>query len=210
MRLTPAQLLAGYARGVFPMADNADDPALYWYDPPHRGVLPIGGMHVSRSLLRDLRRGDWTAHLNLDFDATVQACAKRETTWINQPLADLYHQLHLAGYAHSLEVRYQSRFAGAVFGVSLGGAFFGESMVSGRTNGSKIALLWLTAHLKRCEYVLFDTQFLTPHLHSLGGREISRQEYQKQLDTALTLQRSTLSQPLLSKDQLVQEITHTS
>ncbi|MDN5569209.1 MAG: leucyl/phenylalanyl-tRNA--protein transferase, partial [Paracoccus sp. (in: a-proteobacteria)] len=140
--LTPSQLLTGYARGVFPMAESAEDDQLYWFDPPMRGVLPIGGIHASRSLRRDLRKGGWSAHLDGDFNRIVAICADRDTTWINAPLAALYAKLHHAGHAHAVEIRHNGVFAGAMFGVTLGAAFFGESMVSARTNGSKMALLW--------------------------------------------------------------------
>ena len=183
--LSAAQLLAGYARGVFPMAESADDARLYWFDPPMRGVLPVGGVHAARSLRRDLRRGGWSAHLDGDFDAIVAACADRETTWINGPLIDLYAQLHAMGHAHALEVRHQGRFAGGIFGVTLGGAFFGESMVSARPNGSRMALLWVSDHLRRCGFTLFDTQFLTPHLARMGGVELPRAEYRRHLGRAL-------------------------
>lgn len=208
--LTPAQLLQGYAQGVFPMADSADDPRLSWYDPPRRGIIPVGGLHASRSLRRDLRRGGWSAHLDGDFDAVVAACARREATWINEPLVRLYARLHRAGHAHALTIRRDGAFAGGIFGVTLGAAFFGESMVSARTNGSKMALLWLSSHLARCGFVLFDTQFLTPHLARMGGREISREEYHHRLSRALRRPADLLSQPLPPADQLWQEITQTS
>lgn len=208
--LSPAQLLKGYARGVFPMADSAGDPRLYWYDPPFRGILPVGGVHASHSLRRDLRRGGWSAHLNSDFDAVVQACSDREDTWINAPLLLLYQQLHQLGHAHALEVRRNGRFAGGIFGVTLGGAFFGESMVSTQTNGSKMALLWTSSHLARCGFSLFDTQYLTPHLRRMGGSEIPRDDYQKRLAEALRVKADFTAAALPDADQLSQEITQTS
>lgn len=208
--LTAAQLLSGYARGVFPMAESADDPRLYWFDPPMRGVLPVGGVHASRSLLRDLRRGGWSAHLDQDFNAVVAACSDRDATWINAPLARLYHDLHLAGHAHALTICHDGSFAGGIFGVTLGGAFFGESMVSRRTNGSKMALLWMSSHLARCGFTLFDTQFLTPHLARMGGTEIPRALYQRRLSAALRSGADISAARLLPADQLWQEITQTS
>lgn len=208
--LTPAQLLRGYARGVFPMAESADNPRLYWYDPPLRGILPVGGVHAARSLLRDLHRGGWSAHLDGDFDAVVAACADRETTWINAPLCRLYHQLHRAGHAHALEIRHEGVFAGGIFGVTLGAAFFGESMVSARTNASRMALLWMSSHLARCSFTLFDTQFLTPHLARMGGQEIPREQYHRLLADALTRRADLRRHALPSADQLWQEITQTS
>jgi leucyl/phenylalanyl-tRNA--protein transferase len=208
--LTARRLLSGYARGVFPMAESAADPRLYWFDPPLRGILPVGGVHASRSLLRDLRRGGWSAHLDGDFDALVAACADRDNTWINAPLADLYHRLHATGHAHGIEIRYDGKFAGGIFGVTLGAAFFGESMVSARSNGSKMALLWTSAHLARCGFLLFDTQFLTPHLQRMGGVEITRDDYHLRLYRALESAADFRSADLPSADQLWQEITQTS
>lgn len=208
--LTPAQLLSGYARGVFPMAESADDPRLYWFDPPLRGVLPIDGLHVSRSLRRDLRRGGWSAHIDGDFDMVVRRCADRDVTWINDELRRLYHDLHLSGQAHALEIRHEGKFAGGIFGVTLGRAFFGESMVSARSNGSKMALLWTASQLSRAGFTLFDTQFLTPHLKRMGGIEIPRQIYRQQLRMALHGQADFGAVQPLSADQLWQEITQIS
>ncbi|MFV0385179.1 leucyl/phenylalanyl-tRNA--protein transferase [Paracoccus sp. (in: a-proteobacteria)] len=208
--ITPAQLLSGYARGIFPMAKDANDPDLYWFDPPMRGIIPVGGVHASRSLRRDLRRGGWSAHLDANFDAVVAACAGRDETWINAPLAGLYHDLHRAGYAHAIEIRHDGGFAGGIFGVTLGAAFFGESMVSARTNGSKMALLWTSSHLRHCGFTLFDTQFLTPHLARMGGREIPREAYHRQLADAMTLHADFHAAGLPDAGQIWQEITQTS
>ncbi|TRW95764.1 leucyl/phenylalanyl-tRNA--protein transferase [Paracoccus sp. M683] len=208
--LTARQLLAGYAQGIFPMAESADMPDLHWFDPPRRGVLPVGRVHASRSLLRDLRRQDWSAHLDGDFDAIVAACGDRGETWINAPLSALYHELYLAGHAAALEIRHEGRFAGGIFGVILGSAFFGESMVSARTNGSKMALIWLSSQLAHGGFTLFDTQFLTPHLARMGGVEITRHSYRRQLDQALRRRADLYRRPLPTADQLWQEITQTS
>lgn len=182
--LTPSQLLAGYATGIFPMAASADDPRLSWYDPPRRGILPVGGVRASRSMQRSLRRGGWSAEVAPDFDAIVGQCADRDETWINAPLRALYNALHVAGHAEALAVHHQGQLAGGLFGVTLGTAFFGESMFSTRTDGSKMALLWLSDHLRRCGFTLIDTQFLTPHLATMGGVEIPRIAYRAQLATA--------------------------
>ena len=210
MTPTPAQLLSAYAQGVFPMAESAGDPRLRWFDPPRRGILPVGRVHASRSLLRDLRRGGWSAHPDGDFDAMVAACAARSETWINAPLADLYHRLHLAGHAHAITIRRHGDFAGGIFGVTLGGAFFGESMVSARTNGSKMALLWASSHLARCGFTLFDTQFLTPHLARMGGIAIPRPRYRAMLAHALRVRADFRAAALPDADQLWQEMTQTS
>lgn len=210
MMLTAAQLLRGYARGVFPMAESAADPRLFWFDPPLRGILPVGGVHAPRSLRRELRRGGWSAHIDGDFDRIVRACADRKLTWISDRLRNLYHQLHLDGHAHALEIRHHGEFAGGIFGVTLGRAFFGESMVSLRRDGSKMALIWASDQLARTGFTLFDTQFLTPHLRRMGGIEISRQSYHQQLQRALRGEadfRAVIPRPV---DQLLQEITQTS
>lgn len=185
--LTAPMLLSGYAQGVFPMAEGAGDPRLFWFDPPARGILPVGGVHCSRSLARDLRRGGWTADPAPDFSAIVAACADRAETWINAPLARLYDELHSLGHAHALAVYRGGALAGGVFGVTLGGAFFGESMFSRQANGSKAALVWLSDHLARCGFTLLDTQYLTPHLASMGGVEIARHVYRRRLTRAIGL-----------------------
>lgn len=185
-RLTPDMMLAAYAAGIFPMAEGATAEALHWIDPARRGVLPVGGVHASRSTLRTLRRDGWQGHLDRDFEAALHACAARDETWINAELLRVYMDLHAMGHAHAFEVTQDGAFAGAMFGISLNGAFFGESMVSARRNGSKLALLWADWALATGGFTLFDTQFLTTHLVSLGGREITRTEYRAHLDFALT------------------------
>lgn len=186
-RLTPAELLAGYANGIFPMAGSAGDPGLSWFNPPRRGILPVGGVHASRSLLRELARGGWTADAAPGFDAIVDHCANRPETWINAPLRALYAALHEAGHAHALAVYKGGVLAGGLFGVSLGGAFFGESMFSTQSSGSRMALLWLSDHLHRCGFTLLDTQYRSAHLASMGGLEIPRPVYQARLAEALQL-----------------------
>ncbi|MEM7439327.1 MAG: leucyl/phenylalanyl-tRNA--protein transferase [Pseudomonadota bacterium] len=170
------------------MADSADADEIYWVDPRHRGIIPLDGFHVSRSLAKRLRRADYTIAVNRDFAGTVTACADRDETWINARIFDLYAQLHQMGCAHSLEVYSNAnQLIGGVYGVELGGAFFGESMFSAARDGSKIALSHLVDRLKARGFQLFDTQFLTDHLASLGGIEIPRSEYRKRLASALTL-----------------------
>lgn len=185
-RLTPDMMLAAYAAGIFPMAESAEGEDLHWIDPVRRGVLPVGGVHASRSTLRDLRRGGWQGHLDRDFEGALRACAARPETWINAALFRVYMALHEMGHAHSFEVTRNGAFAGAMFGIALNGAFFGESMVSACTNGSKLALLWADHALAEGGFTLFDTQFLTTHLVTLGGREITRTEYRAHLDFAMT------------------------
>ncbi len=210
LRLTPALLLSGYAQGIFPMALAQDSDELHWFDPPRRGVLPLAGFHPSHSLRKALGRGDWRATLNHDFAAMVDACANRDETWINAPLRALYLDLHTLGHAHSLEVWQDDALAGGLFGVTLGGAFFGESMVSLRSGGSKAALWWLTDQLSRCGFGLLDTQYLTPHLASLGAVEIPRALYRAHLEQALRRPADIRLHPLASVQEIRQRITQTS
>nr|WP_156800944.1 leucyl/phenylalanyl-tRNA--protein transferase [Oceaniovalibus guishaninsula] len=210
MPLGPAHLLRAYAQGIFPMAEARDDPNLFWVDPRRRGIVPLDNLHLSRSLRRRLRRGSFTATLNGDFAGTLAGCADRDETWINAPLADLYLALARDGHAHSVEIWQDGALAGGIFGIAQGGAFFGESMFSRRTDASKAALVWLVDLLCRSGFALFDTQFLTPHLASLGAVEIPRAEYRRRLSRALALPVSILPGPLPPACQVVQRMTQMS
>ncbi|MEL6958679.1 MAG: leucyl/phenylalanyl-tRNA--protein transferase [Pseudomonadota bacterium] len=183
--LTPDMLIAAYAGGIFPMAEHRSDDDLFWVDPRHRGVIPLDGFHISRSLAKVIRSEPFRLTFDADFRGVVAGCADREETWINDMLFDLYGQLHLARLAHSIEVWDGDELVGGVFGVTLGAAFFGESMFSRRTNASKVALAYLVDRLRVGGFTLFDTQFLTPHLKSLGGVEIPRAQYRARLTEAL-------------------------
>lgn len=185
--ITPELLLSAYASGVFPMADSAQSHELYWVDPRMRGVLPLDGFHISRSLRRDILRRPHQVTTNRDFEGVLRNCADREETWINAEIFGLYTALHAKGHAHSLEVWRDDRMIGGVYGVALGGAFFGESMFSKATNGSKIALAYMTHMLRDCGFVLFDTQFVTDHLITLGAIEVTRQTYHQMLGQALAI-----------------------
>ncbi len=209
--LTPELLLNAYAAGVFPMSEGRDDPELFWVDPRRRGVLPLDGLHISRSLARRMRRGGYRVSLNTDFAGVVDACADRPETWINAEIRRLYLMLHELGHAHSLEIRQDGALAGGVYGVTLGAAFFGESMFSRRTDGSKLALVHLVDHLRRCGYRLFDAQFITDHLASLGAVELSRVAYRNQLAQALQYPADMARHPLDTDPQSVlQRSTQTS
>lgn len=183
--LTPKRLLAAYATGLFPMAATRESTEIHWVDPRRRGIFALEGFHISRSLARAIRRGGFAITTDTDFDGVVRACADRPDTWINNEIFRLYGQLHQMGHAHSLEVRAEGRLVGGVYGVTLGAAFFGESMFSRATNGSKIALAFLCHRLRAGGFQLFDTQFLTPHLASLGAVEVSRGAYHRMLRDAL-------------------------
>ena len=185
MDLTPDLLLQAYALGIFPMAEGRESTDLYWMDPQQRGIFPLQGFHISRSLARAIRRADYRVTLNADFDAVMQGCADRPETWINAQICEVYGVLHRVGHAQSLEVWDGPALIGGVYGVTLGAAFFGESMFSRRTNASKIALAYLTCHLRKCGYRLFDTQYLTPHLASLGAIEVEKPVYQRLLASAI-------------------------
>jgi len=183
--ITPETLLRAYSAGIFPMAETADAAEIFWVDPRRRGVLPLDGFHISRSLARTLRRGAYGVTLNRDFPGVLAGCADREETWINPTIHGLYLALHRMRHAHSIEIWQNDLLAGGVYGVSLGSAFFGESMFSRRPDASKIALAYLTTHLARCGFTLFDTQFITPHLARLGAVEIPRAAYHQRLHHAL-------------------------
>lgn len=212
MNLTPDLLLHAYSSGIFPMAENRDDPELFWVDPKRRGIFPLRRFHVSRSLARKIKKADYTPVINQDFNGVVRACANRDETWINPELTKLYGALNDKGLAHSFEIRASDGgLWGAVFGITLGGAFFGESMVSLRTDGSKLALAHLCDHLIRAGFTLFDTQFITPHLSSLGAIEITRADYRLRLEKALQSDGTFLKTPLETNPySVVQRMTQTS
>ncbi len=208
--LTPEILLHGYSIGIFPMAENRHDTEIFWVDPRRRGVMPLKGFHASRSLRRAMRQTAFTTAINRDFAGVVEACADRVDTWINAEISSLYNVLHDRGHAHSLEIYEGDLLVGGVYGVTLGSAFFGESMFSRRTNASKMALAVLVDHLNTAGFTLFDTQFLTEHLASLGGQEITRTAYHGQLDHALARTATFASRPPPAIDQVVQRIIQTS
>nr|WP_280922869.1 leucyl/phenylalanyl-tRNA--protein transferase [Rubellimicrobium aerolatum] len=183
--MSPELLLAAYRQGVFPMAESRDDPEVFWVDPRQRGILPLDGFRVSRSLGRTLRRGTFRVSADTAFAEVVAGCADRQDTWISEPIARAYVALHRRGWAHSVEVWDGEALAGGVYGVAIGAAFFGESMFSRRTDASKIALAHLVGRLRAGGFTLLDTQFLTPHLQSLGGVEIPRAAYRRLLAGAL-------------------------
>ncbi|MCF1709488.1 leucyl/phenylalanyl-tRNA--protein transferase [Tabrizicola sp. J26] len=184
-RLSAPILLRAYAAGIFPMAESRESEGIHWLDPRRRGILPLDGFHISRSLSRRIRGWNYTIRTDSDFDGVLHGCADRPETWINPAIHGLYMELFRQGHAHSLEVWEGDELVGGVYGVVLGAAFFGESMFSRRTDASKVALAWLVHRLRAGGFTLFDTQFLTPHLASLGGKEIPRGDYHRRLAEAL-------------------------
>jgi leucyl/phenylalanyl-tRNA--protein transferase len=182
-------LLDCYRRGVFPMADARHDERLFLVDPPRRGVIPLEGFHASRRLLRTARSGRFETRIDSAFDDVIRACAAprpgRTETWINRTIEVLCSQLHVRGQAHSVETWAEGRLVGGLYGVSLGAAFFGESMFSTMRDASKIALLRLVERLRAGGYLLLDSQFITDHLRTFGAVEISRAEYHRRLARAL-------------------------
>ena len=187
--LTPEILLQAYAAGIFPMAESADDPELFWVDPKRRGIIPLDGFHVPRRLKRVLRRGGFAVRADTAFAAVMHGCAEasetRPSTWINDEIVRLYSTLFARGTAHSVECWQDAELVGGLYGVALGAAFFGESMFSRVTDASKVALVHLVARLRLGGYRLLDTQFLTPHLARFGGIEVSRAHYHRLLADAL-------------------------
>lgn len=189
--LEPAILLAAYAAGVFPMAESRDAADVFWVEPKARTILPLDGFHLSRSLRRTLRRGSFRVTRDLAFADVMRACAEREETWINPTIELGYRRLAEAGHAHSIECWAKDqagaeRLVGGLYGVRLGGAFFGESMFSRQPDASKVALAWLVARLRAGRFSLLDCQFMTPHLASLGALEIGRDAYQAVLSAAVS------------------------
>jgi leucyl/phenylalanyl-tRNA--protein transferase len=187
--LSPDLLLRAYAAGIFPMAESADDFELFWVDPTRRGIIPLDRFHVPRRLQRVVRRGVFTVRVDTAFREVMRGCGeateKRPNTWINDEILHVYGALFKRGAAHSVECWLDDRLVGGLYGVSLGAAFFGESMFSRVTDASKVALVHLVARLRLGRFRLLDTQFLTPHLEQFGGIEISRARYHRLLADAL-------------------------
>lgn len=187
--ITPDLLLRAYASGLFPMADSADDPEIYWVEPELRGVLPLDGFHIPKRLARTVRQQPYDIRINTAFDQVLAACAEsvatRPSTWINKTIAELYRSLHRMGHAHSVEAWRDGELVGGLYGVSLRRAFFGESMFSRATDASKICLVHLVDHLRKQGFVLLDTQFTTKHLERFGAIDIPRHIYAGMLEEAL-------------------------
>jgi leucyl/phenylalanyl-tRNA--protein transferase len=191
--ITPEVLLRAYSIGIFPMAEHADDPSLHWIEPHRRGIIPLDSLKISSSLAKTLRSNRFEIRVDHDFNAIISACADRPgDTWINERIRILYGTLFKDGDVHTVEVYSESALVGGIYGVSIGSAFFGESMFHRKSDASKVALMHLAARLIAGGYALFDTQFLTPHLASLGGVEITRSVYKSKLYPAV-LQRGNFA-----------------
>ncbi len=190
-RLDTTSLLNAYKRGVFPMAESHDDPHLFLVDPEIRGILPLEAFHIPKRLARTVRQDRFEVTLNRAFNRVLEGCAApapgRENTWINPLITNLYGALHREGHAHSVEIWQEGRLVGGLYGVAIGGVFFGESMFSRATDASKVALVHLVARLLREGFTLLDAQFHNPHLEQFGLIEIHRHDFHAQLTAALQL-----------------------
>jgi leucyl/phenylalanyl-tRNA--protein transferase len=189
VEITPEVLLKAYACGIFPMAESAEDPALYWIEPEKRGIIPLDGFHVPVRLARTVRSERFSIRINHDFEGVLDGCAEprpgRARTWINERIRRLYRSLHDIGHCHSVETYENGVLTGGLYGVCLGRAFFGESMFHRSRDASKVALVHLVARLKAGGFRLLDTQFVTDHLKIFGAVEVSRRQYHKLLEAAL-------------------------
>lgn len=187
--LDPETLLKAYAYGIFPMAQGREDSTLYWMDPDPRGILPLDSFHIPKRLARTVRSGLFQVRIDTAFPAVMQACAaptpERRTTWINGQILDLYTALHAQGHAHSVEVWSGPSLVGGLYGVAVGGAFFGESMFARARDASKVALVHLVARLVVGGFLLLDTQYTTNHLAQFGTIEIARKDYRRLLKKAI-------------------------
>jgi leucyl/phenylalanyl-tRNA--protein transferase len=200
IEITPQVLLKAYTCGIFPMAESADDPALYWIEPQHRGILPLDAVHVPRRLARTLRTTNLCVRIDTDIEGVIDGCAAsrpgRRSTWINERIRSLYRDLFELGHCHTVEVWDANKLVGGLYGVALNGAFFGESMFSFMRDASKIALVHLAARLSYGGFQLLDTQFVTDHLRQFGTIELNREEFHRLLEGALEVEADFRRLPL--------------
>lgn len=215
VEITPQVLLKAYACGIFPMAESADDPSLYWIEPHLRGVLPLDGFHIPRSLRKTIRSEQFEIRIDSDFEGVVEGCATpapdRRKTWINAPIRRLYGELFEMGFCHTVEVWRDGEIVGGLYGVRIGGAFFGESMFHRVRDASKVALVYLVARLTAGGFGLLDTQFTTDHLRRFGAIQISRRRYHRLLEDALALDADFHLLPTsTSSDDILQLVSQTS
>jgi len=189
-RIPPDLLLKAYASGVFPMAESASDPEVFWVRPETRGIIPLDGFHVAKSLAKLVRQQRFDIRFDTDFSSVIDGCAEsrggRDSTWINGPIREAYGELFARGHCHTVEAWRDGRMVGGLYGVTLGRAFFGESMFSRATNGSKVCLVHLVERLNTRGFALLDTQFTTEHLKTFGAVDVPRKRYETLLEDALT------------------------
>ena len=199
IEITPQVLLKAYACGIFPMAESAEDPALYWIEPQQRGILLLDQMHVPRRLARTIRSGQFEVKVDSNFEGVISGCAAsrpgRRTTWINSKIRSLYRDLFKSGHCHTVETWQDGKMVGGLYGVALNGAFFGESMFSTARDASKVALVYLCARLIHGRFTLLDTQFVTEHLKQFGTVEIDRADFHVKLEKALAQKADVLALP---------------
>jgi leucyl/phenylalanyl-tRNA--protein transferase len=210
IEITPQVLLKAYTCGIFPMAESADDPALYWIEPQQRGILRLDHVHVPKRLARTIRQGTFDIRIDSDFEGVLDGCAAsragRRTTWINRKIRALYRDLFDAGYCHTVETWLDGQLVGGLYGVALHGAFFGESMFSTERDASKVALVYLCARLLHGGFTLLDTQFVTEHLRQFGTIEIERDAFHKLLEKALAHQANFQALPADASPERVLDI----
>lgn len=189
IEITPELIVRAYRAGIFPMSEDAEDEDLFWVSPEMRGIIPLDGFHLSTSLRKAIRKSGFTVKVDSDFEAIIESCATvgedRDTTWINRTIRAVYGELFRRGVAHTVEVWDGAELVGGLYGLAIGAAFFGESMFHRKTNASKMAMAHLVERLNAGGFLLLDTQFVTPHLASLGGIEIAREDYEERLAEAL-------------------------
>lgn len=218
MNITPELLLSAYMQGIFPMAESADSDDVFWVDPDERGIFPLDQFHVPKKLAKKIKSAPFKVRINTAFQEVMLKCAEptdnvdRQNTWINKTILTRYNELHEMGYAHSVECWQDQNLVGGLYGVSLNGAFCGESMFHTETDASKIALVYLVARLKVGGYTLLDTQFVTDHLSQFGAIEISRKEYRARLKEALLVEDSDFYSMSEEADgsTILQSVTQTS
>lgn len=215
VEITPQVLLKAYACGIFPMAESAHDNALYWIEPEYRGVLPLDNVHVSKRLARTIRQEKFEIRIDYNFKNVIDGCAEpnpdRPSTWINDRIRELYTALFKQGHCHTVEAWLDDKLVGGLYGVHIGGAFFGESMFSRERDASKVALIYLVARLNHGGFKLLDTQFVTDHLRTFGAEEVNRDQFQRLLDGAINLRSDFLGLPAdASPETVLQLVNQTS
>lgn len=215
VEITPQVLLKAYALGIFPMAESAEDNALFWIEPEKRGILPLNNVHVSKRLIRTVKAGRFEIRVDNNFKGVIEGCATscpgRTSTWINQRIRELYNELFRLGHCHTIETWRNGKLVGGLYGVHLGGVFFGESKFHFERDASKVALVYLIARLKHGGFRLLDTQFVTDHLRRFGAVEVSRDKFQRLLEDALPVRADFLGLPAgESPESVLQLVSQTS